>query len=137
MNIDSIKNGYVIDHIKPGNAIKIINILDLNNLDIEIALIRNAKSKKSIKKDIIKIGELINLDYDKIASIDSNVTINIIKNDKIVEKKKLEVPKIIKNIYKCKNPRCITSSETSLDNIFELKESNTYRCIYCENKLDI
>ena len=100
MNIDAIKNGYVIDHIKVGNAMKIYDVLNLNELDCQVALITNAKSKKTKVKDIIKIAKLVDIDFDKIASIDSNVTINIVKNNKIIEKKKLELARELINIYK-------------------------------------
>lgn len=138
MNIDAIKNGYVIDHIKVGNAMKIYDVLNLNELDCQVALITNAKSKKNKVKDIIKIAELVDIDFDKIASIDPNVTINIVKNNKIIEKKKLELPRELINIYKCKNPRCITTIERGLDQIFVLtdKENNIYRCKYCETNLE-
>ncbi len=138
MNIDAIKNGYVIDHIKVGNAMKIYDVLNLNELDCQVALITNAKSKKTKVKDIIKIAKLVDIDFDKIASIDSNVTINIVKNNKIIEKKKLELPRELINIYKCKNPRCITTIERGLDQIFVLtdKENNIYRCKYCETNLE-
>ena len=138
MNIDAIKNGYVIDHIKVGNAMKIYDVLNLNELDCQVALITNAKSKKTKVKDIIKIAKLVDIDFDKIASIDPNVTINIVKNNKIIEKKKLDLPRELINIYKCKNPRCITTIERGLDQIFVLtdKENNIYRCKYCENNLE-
>ena len=138
MNIDAIKNGYVIDHIKVGNAMKIYDVLNLNELDCQVALITNAKSKKTKVKDIIKIAKLVDIDFDKIASIDSNVTINIVKNNKIIEKKKLELARELINIYKCKNPRCITTIERGLDQIFVLtdKENNIYRCKYCETNLE-
>lgn len=138
MNIDAIKKGYVIDHIKVGNAMKIYDVLNLNELDCQVALITNAKSKKNKVKDIIKIAELVDIDFDKIASIDSNVTINIVKNNKIIEKKKLDLPRELINIYKCKNPRCITTIERGLDQIFVLtdKENNIYRCKYCETNLE-
>ena len=138
MNIDAIKNGYVIDHIKVGNAMKIYDVLNLNELDCQVALITNAKSKKTKVKDIIKIAKLVDIDFDKIASIDPNVTINIVKNNKIIEKKKLDLPRELINIYKCKNPRCITTIERGLDQIFVLtdKENNIYRCKYCETNLE-
>lgn len=138
MNIDAIKNGYVIDHIKVGNAMKIYDVLNLNELDCQVALITNAKSKKNKVKDIIKIAELVDIDFDKIASIDPNVTINIVKNNRIIEKKKLDLPRELINIYKCKNPRCITTIERGLDQIFVLtdKENNIYRCKYCETNLE-
>ncbi|MGN1337665.1 MAG: aspartate carbamoyltransferase regulatory subunit [Candidatus Coprovivens sp.] len=137
MTIDSIKNGYVIDHIAAGNAMRIYELLGLNNYDCQVALITNAKSKKSGKKDIIKIDKLIDLDFDKLAFIDSNVTVNIVKEDRIIDKKKLELADVIINVAKCNNPRCITSIEHGLDQIFDLTDrcNVVYRCRYCETSL--
>lgn len=138
MNIDTIENGYVIDHITAGNAMKIYELLKLNELECQVALITNAKSKKTKIKDLIKIGKLIDIDFDKLAFIDPNVTVNIVKDNKIIEKRKLELPEKLINVTKCKNPRCITSIERDLDQIFKLtdKEKQTYRCIYCEMSLE-
>ena len=138
MNIDTIKNGYVIDHITAGNAIKIYRLLDLENIGCQVALITNAKSKKTGTKDLLKIGKLIDINLDKIAFIDPNVTINIVKNDKIIEKKKLELPKKLVNVKTCKNPRCITSIEHGIDHVFILTDpiNKIYRCMYCEMKID-
>ena len=138
MNIDTIKNGYVIDHITAGRAMDIYNLLDLKNLNCQVALITNAKSKKTKIKDIIKIGELIDIDLDKLAFIDQNITVNVVKNDKIIEKKKLELPEKLVNVHTCNNPRCITSIERDLDQVFVLtdKKSNVYRCMYCESRLE-
>ncbi len=138
MNIDTIKNGYVIDHITASNAIKIYRMLDLDKLDCQIALITNAKSKKTKVKDILKIGSLIDINLDKIAFIDPDVTVNIVQKEKIIEKKKLELPEQLVNVCKCHNPRCITSSERNLDQIFHLvdKEKRIYRCHYCESALE-
>ncbi len=137
MNIDSIKEGLVIDHIKAGNAMKIYDLLNLKELDCQIAIIMNAKSEKTGKKDIIKIDKNIDLDIEKLGFIDNSVTVNIVKDDKIIEKKKLSLPEEIVNVAKCQNPRCITSVEHSLDQIFILtdKENNVYRCKYCEMSL--
>lgn len=137
MNIDSIKNGYVIDHIKAGNGMKIYELLNLNELECQVAIITNAKSKKTGKKDIIKIDKNIDLDFDKLGFIDSGITVNIVKDDKIIEKRKLSLPEKIVNVAKCKNPRCITSVERELDQVFILtdKEKNIYRCKYCEMSL--
>ena len=137
MNIDSIQNGYVIDHIKAGNAMVIYEALCLRDLDCQVAIISNAKSKKTGKKDIIKIDEIIELDLDKLGFLDPTVTVNIVKDSKIVEKKKLELPEKLVNVAKCKNPRCITSEERDLDQIFILtdKIKNVYRCKYCEASL--
>ena len=137
MNIDSIKNGYVIDHIQAGNAMKIYELLNLNELDCQVAIITNAKSKKTGRKDIIKIDRDIEIDLDKLGFIDPDVTVNIVKEDTIVEKRKLSLPERIVNVAKCQNPRCITSIEKSLDQVFNLtdKENQVYRCKYCEMSL--
>ena len=137
MNIDSIKNGYVIDHIQAGNAMKIYDLLSLNELDCQVAIITNAKSKKTGRKDIIKIDRDIEIDLDKLGFIDPNVTVNIVKDNTIVEKRKLSLPERIVNVASCKNPRCITSIEKSLDQVFNLtdRENQVYRCKYCEMSL--
>ena len=137
MNIDSIKNGFVIDHIDSGKGMIIYEKLELNKLDCQVAIITNAKSKKKGKKDIIKIDKKIDLNIDTIAFINPDATVNIVENDEIVEKKKLSLPEKIVNVAKCKNPRCITSIERDLDQVFILtdKEKNIYRCKYCESSL--
>jgi aspartate carbamoyltransferase regulatory subunit len=137
MNIDSIKNGYVLDHIKAGKAMEIYEQLGLANLDCQVALITNAKSKKMGKKDIIKIDKLIDIDLDKLGFIDPNITVDIVKDEKLKEKKKIDLPEKIVNVAKCKNPRCITSVEKDLDQIFVLtdRENQIYRCHYCETSL--
>ena len=137
MNIDSIKNGYAIDHIQSGNAMKIYDLLKLNELDCQVAIITNAKSKKTGKKDIIKIDRDIEIDLDKLGFIDPNVTVNIVKDNVIVEKRKLSLPEKVVNVAVCKNPRCITSIEKSLDQVFNLtdREKQVYRCKYCEMSL--
>ena len=134
MNIDSIKNGIVIDHIQAKKGMEIYKTLNLGELDCSVAIITNAKSKKMGKKDIIKIDKSIDLDLDILGYIDPNITINIIKNDERVEKYHVELPQTITNIIKCKNPRCITSVEQGLDQVFVLtdKEKKSYRCKYCE-----
>ena len=137
MNIDSIKNGYVIDHIKAGNGMKIYNYLNLDELDCAVAIIKNVKSSKLGKKDIIKIDEYIELNTDVLGYIDPGITINIIKDSNIIKKYHPELPERIKNTLKCKNPRCITSIEKDLDQIFILtdRENEVYRCRYCEMSL--
>ena len=137
MNIDSIKNGYVIDHIKAGRAMRIYELLHLNDLDCQVAIITSAKSQKSGRKDIIKIDQNIPIDIEALGFIDHSVTVNVVKDDKIVEKKKLSLPEKIINLAKCNNPRCITSIEKDLDQIFILtdKENEIYRCKYCEMSL--
>ncbi len=138
MNIDTIENGYVIDHITAGNAIKIYEVLNLKELDCQVALITNVKSQKTKIKDLIKIGKLIDIDFNKLAYIDSNLTVNIVKDNKIIEKRKLSLPEKLINVTNCKNPRCITSIERDLDQIFKLtdKDKEIYRCIYCEMSLE-
>ena len=137
MNIDSIKNGYVIDHIEAGKGMKIYELLHLNELDCQVAIITNAKSKKTGTKDIIKIDREITINLDTLGFIDHNITVNIVKDDKIIEKRKLNLPEKIVNVAKCNNPRCITSVEKNLDQIFILtdKEKEVYRCRYCEMSL--
>ena len=134
MNIDSIKNGIVIDHIKAGNGMEIYNLLELDKLECPIAIIKNTNSKKMGKKDIIKIDAKIDINMEVLGYIDSNVTVNIIKDGVLVEKKNIELPNMIKNVVHCKNPRCITSIEQELEHIFRLDDNGTYRCIYCEAK---
>ena len=134
MNIDSIKRGIVIDHIKSGNSMRIYRYLHLDDLDCSVAIIKNAKSQNMGKKDIIKIDQEIPIDLDLLAYIDPGVTVNIIRDGKLVEKKKPVMPEKIVNVIKCKNPRCITQVEQELDQIFVLtdREQQTYRCFYCE-----
>lgn len=134
MNIDSIKNGIVIDHIQAKKGLEIYDALKLGELDCSVAIITNARSNKMGRKDIIKIDKAINLDLDILGYLDPNITINIIKNGERVEKYHVEMPEKIVNIIKCKNPRCITSTEQELDNIFILADKNkkAYRCKYCE-----
>ena len=134
MNIDSIKEGIVIDHIQAKRGLDIYNALKLGELDCSVAIITNAKSKKMGRKDIIKIDKNIDLDLNILGYIDPNITINKIKDDARVEKYHVELPKEIVNIIKCKNPRCITSVEQELDQIFVLadKDKKKYRCKYCE-----
>ena len=137
MNIDSIKNGYVIDHIQPGKALEIYEYLKLGDLDCSVALIRNAKSNKMGKKDIIKIDQKLDLDMNVLGYIDSNITINVIQNDKKINKFHPELPEKLVNIVKCKNPRCITSVEQELDQVCILTDrlNGVYRCKYCESKV--
>ncbi len=137
MNIDSIKNGYVIDHIQAGKGMEIYELLHLNELDCQVAIITNAKSKKTGKKDIIKIDRDIPIDLETLGFVDHNITVNVVKDDKIIDKRKLNLPEKIVNVAKCKNPRCITSIERDLDQVFILtdKENQVYRCKYCEMSL--
>ena len=136
MNIDSIRNGIVIDHIQAKKGMQIYEALNLKSLDCSVAIITNAKSKKMGRKDIIKIDKSIDLDLDILGYLDSNITINIIKKDVRVDKYHVELPAKITNMAKCKNPRCITSIEQELDQVFVLtdKEKKVYRCKYCETQ---
>ncbi|MDO4170687.1 MAG: aspartate carbamoyltransferase regulatory subunit [Lachnospiraceae bacterium] len=137
MNIDSIKNGIVLDHITAGKSMKIYQNLGLDRLDCSVAIIKNAKSSKMGKKDIIKIDDQFEINLDAIGYVDPDVTICIIEDGHMVRKYKAELPEKLVNIAKCKNPRCITSEEQELDQVFVLtdKEKRVYRCKYCESKL--
>ena len=134
MNIDSIKNGFVIDHIKAGNAMKVYQYLNLDELDCPVAIIKNVASAKAGRKDIIKIDADINLDLDVLGYIAPDATVNVVKDSKIVEKMHLALPETLTDVIKCKNPRCITTTEQDIEHIFKLtdKENRVYRCIYCE-----
>lgn len=136
MNIDSIKNGIVIDHISAGRSMKIYRLLGLESLDCSVALIKNVTSRKTGKKDIIKIDSDFDVDTDILGYVDPGVTVNIIRDGKIAEKRTLELPTELTDVLKCKNPRCITSTEQELPHIFRLtdRENRVYRCIYCETK---
>ncbi len=136
MNIDSITNGYVIDHIKAGMSMEIYRVLGLDQLDCPVAIIKNAISRKMGKKDIIKIDENIDLDLEALGYIDPDITVNHIKDGELFHKYHLELPERITNVIKCKNPRCITSVEQEIDQVFKLtdRENRVYRCIYCESK---
>ena len=137
LNISAIKEGFVLDHIKAGMSLSIYHDLKLDELDCSVAIIINVPSKKMGKKDILKVEcDIEQLDLDILGFIDHNITVNIIKNEEIVEKKTLKLPSKVVNVIKCKNPRCITSIEQELDQIFYLTdpEKEIYRCKYCEEK---
>ncbi|MDO5382803.1 MAG: aspartate carbamoyltransferase regulatory subunit [Eubacteriales bacterium] len=137
LNVGQLNEGFVLDHIEAGKSMMIYNNLGLDKLDCQVAIIKNAKSNKMGKKDIIKIeGGLDLVDLDILGFIDHNITVNIIKNGEIVEKKTLSLPQEITNIIHCKNPRCITSIEQELKHVFILSdpEKQIYRCKYCEEK---
>ena len=138
MTIDSIVNGVVIDHIKSGMAMKIYQILNLESSDCQVAIIKNAPSKKMGKKDIIKIASDVQIDLDVLGYMDPDITINVIKDGALAEKKHLELPEKIVDVIKCKNPRCITTTEQGISHVFELKdkEKRVYRCMYCEAKAE-
>ena len=137
MNIDSINRGIVLDHIQAGRSIEIDRALGLRELDCSVAIIRNVRSDAMGKKDIIKIDEAIDIDLDVLGYIDPGITVNIIVDGVITEKKHLSLPKRLKNIVRCKNPRCITTTETALDQEFVLIDParRVYRCAYCDAEL--
>ncbi len=136
MNIDSIKNGIVIDHIEAGKGMEIYNLLKLDTLGCSVAIIKNASSNKMGKKDIIKVDAKIDLDMDILGFVSPSATVDIIRDGVLVEKKKMTLPEKLVNVIYCKNPRCISSTEQELPHIFNLtnKENREYRCIYCETK---
>ena len=139
MTIDSIRNGIVIDHITAGKAMQLYQILDLDNVDATVALLKNVSSGKLGRKDIIKIDTLLELDWDLIGYVDPSITVNIIKDGVRVEKRQLKLPEVIRGVVKCKNPRCITSVEQELPQIFDLTDEtkHVYRCRYCETKAEM
>ena len=134
MNIDSIHNGVVLDHIQAGKSMDIYRYLHLDELDCQVAIIKNARSEHMEKKDIIKINSPMDLDLDVLGYIDSNITVNIIRDGRRVEKKHLELPQKLVNVIRCKNPRCITVAEPQLDAVFLLSDpaKHVYRCAYCD-----
>ena len=136
MNIDSIQNGVVLDHIQAGKSMEIYKYLHLDQLDCSVAIIKNARSGHMERKDIIKIDSPVELDLHVLGYIDPNITVNIIRNGELVEKKHLELPEKLVNVLHCKNPRCITVSETQLDAIFKLsnRDRRIYRCAYCDTE---
>ena len=138
MNIDSIKNGIVIDHITAGLGMTVYNLLKLDELDCAVAIIKNANSRKMGKKDIIKIDADIEINLDILGYVDPGITVDIIKDSVLVEKKSIGLPEKLTGVIKCKNPRCITTTEQELPHIFKLtdKEKRIYRCIYCEVKAE-
>ena len=134
LNIGGLNEGIVLDHIHAGGAMEIYNYLNLEKLDCSVAIIKNAKSNKMGKKDIIKIDQIMDMDFNMLAFLEPNMTINYIKDGVRVEKKQLDLPEHIYGIIKCKNPRCITSIEQELPHRFKLtnREKAIYRCEYCE-----
>ena len=126
----------MIDHIEAGKSMQLYKVLNLDNLDCSVAIIKNVSSKKMGKKDIIKIDEEIDVDLDVLGYIDPNITVNIIKDGVRIKKFNLELPERVTNVISCKNPRCITSVERGIDQVFKLtdRENRIYRCIYCESK---
>ena len=136
MNITSIANGVVLDHIPAGLGLRLYELLSLGDLDCPVVLLRNAPSKKLGKKDIIKVDADIKIDFQIVGYVAPSATVNIIADGKIVEKKALDLPETLVNVIKCKNPRCITTTEQEIEHIFKLtdKENGVYRCIYCETR---
>ena len=138
MIIGTIVNGIVIDHIPAGRGMELYRYLKLEELDCEVALIKNAVSEKYGKKDILKIAEIIDLNYDMLGYIAPQITVDIIENGVRVKKLHPELPELITDVIKCKNPRCITSTEQELKHVFKLtdRKSGTYRCVYCETRAE-
>ena len=138
MIVGQIKDGIVLDHIKAGRGMKLYDVLKLGKLDCAVAVIVNAESTKMGKKDIIKISGIIDLDFQVLGFVDPGVTVNIIKDSKVVKREKIALPEKITGLLKCKNPRCITTVEQELQHVFKLcdEDHKVYRCIYCETKAD-
>ncbi len=136
MNVDSIKNGIVIDHIKAGNSMELYHFLNLENQDCSVAIIKNVVSKKMGKKDIIKIDADIDIDLNVLGYIDPDSTVNIIKDGKLIKKCNPTLPERLENVITCKNPRCITTVEQDIKHVFKLtdRENRVYRCIYCDSR---
>ena len=136
MIIGQIKNGIVLDHITAGRGMDIYKILGLDELDCTVAMIKNAESEKMEKKDIIKIGRVIDLDFDVLGYIDPGITVNIIEDGKLAKRQHLALPERVMDVIRCKNPRCITSVEQELRHEFKLtdRQKGIYRCVYCEAK---
>ena len=136
MNIDSIQNGIVIDHIPAGLGMRLYDLLGLEKLDCSVAIIKNVHSQKQGRKDIIKIDADIPVNLDVIGYVDPGVTVNIIQGGMLVEKKRIDMPETLTNVIFCKNPRCITSCEQELKHVFVLtdRKHKVYRCLYCETK---
>ncbi len=136
LNIDSIQNGIVLDHIKAGKAMELYRVLELDKLDCSVAVLMNVPSRKMGRKDMIKISEDFEVALDILGYIDPGITVNIIKGGELVEKRSVDLPEKITGYLRCNNPRCITTTEQELQQVFKLanRETATYRCIYCEAK---
>lgn len=134
MNIDGVRNGIVLDHISAGKSMKIYELLGLDKVKSCVAIIQNVKSEKYGFKDIIKVDEVIDLDFDVLGYVDSNITVNIVKDGKLEKKYHMALPEHLKGVIQCKNPRCITSVEQEIVHEFRLvdREKGVYRCIYCD-----
>ena len=138
MNVDSIRDGIVIDHIAAGRGMKLYRLLGLETLEAPVAMITNVVSGKLGRKDIIKIDAAIPVDLNIIGYVDPGATVNVIRNGEIEQKKRIEMPEQLVNVLRCKNPRCITSCEQELDHVFRLTDraKKEYRCAWCEAKAD-
>ena len=138
MKVDSIQNGIVIDHIAAGRGMQLYYLLQLDKLDCPVAIMKNVTSRKMGKKDIIKVDGRLDINIDAIGYVDPKATVNIIRNGELVEKRDIVLPERLVNVIRCKNPRCISSTEQELDQVFELKdrEKGVYRCLYCETKAE-
>lgn len=134
LNIDSLQNGIVIDHIKAGTSMVLYDLLELGKLDCCVAIIKNARSEKYGRKDIIKIDGELDINLDILGFLDPEITIGVIRDGKLVEKRRPKMPQTLKNVIHCRNPRCITSVEEEIDQIFYLTENKKYRCAYCEQE---
>lgn len=136
MNVDSIQNGIVIDHITAGRGMRLYDLLDLDRLNLPVAIMKNVYSAKMGRKDIIKIDAPLDINFDVIGYVDPEATVNVIRDGSLVVKQCIGTPKRLTNVIRCKNPRCITTCEQELDHIFKLtdEEKKVYRCIYCETK---
>ena len=136
MVIDAISNGIVLDHIKAGRSMELYHILNLDKLQCSVAVLKNVTSRKMGRKDIIKIAEIIDLNFDVLGYVDPGITVSIVRDGKLDRKFSVELPERVTNVIRCKNPRCITSTEQELPQIFKLtdREKRVYRCIYCESR---
>lgn len=136
MNVDSIRDGIVIDHITAGSGMKLYRLLGLENMDVPVAMITNVVSRKMGRKDIIKIDAVTEVNFDVIGYVDPGATVNVIRNGELQEKRRIGMPEKLVNVIRCKNPRCISSCEQELDQIFRLtdREKKEYRCAWCETK---
>jgi aspartate carbamoyltransferase regulatory subunit len=134
MNVDGVRTGIVLDHIKAGKSMEIYRLLHLEKLSCSVAIVQNAQSTKYGKKDIIKIDENIELNLDVLGFIDPNITVNIVRDGKLIQKKHLELPETLTGVLRCKNPRCITTIEQEISHIFKLadRDKKIYRCVYCD-----
>lgn len=139
MNVNSIRDGVVIDHIKAGRAMRLYELMKLDELDASVAIIQRVPSRKMGKKDIIKIDADVPVNLDLVGYVDPSATVNVIREEEVVEKRELTLPEVLTDVITCKNPRCITSVEQELAHVFTLSnpQERLYRCLYCETKADL